>query len=59
MEQCRYFHAPLGNLPQDATLFGADLFFARHLKKHNYIWWCSLSERPDLGGKEADDNRWE
>jgi DNA polymerase epsilon subunit 1 len=57
MEQCRYLHIPLGNMPKDITLFGCDLFFARHLKKHNHIMWTSTSERPDLGGKEADDNR--
>ncbi|XP_070201892.1 DNA polymerase epsilon catalytic subunit A-like [Littorina saxatilis] len=57
MEQCRYFHIPLGNMPKDITMFGCDLFFARHLKKHNHVLWTSTSERPDLGGKEADDNR--
>ncbi|XP_064470762.1 DNA polymerase epsilon catalytic subunit A-like [Ornithodoros turicata] len=57
LEQCRYFHVPIGNLPQDAVLFGADLFYARHLQKHSFVLWCSQSERPDLGGKEADDNR--
>lgn len=57
LEQCRYFHIPLGNLPADANLFGADLFFARHLVRNNCILWCSRTERPDLGGKEADDNR--
>ncbi|KAL8598378.1 hypothetical protein ACOMHN_032655 [Nucella lapillus] len=57
MEQCRYLHIPLGNMPKDITLFGCDLFFARHLTKHNHVLWCSSSERPDLGGKEADDNR--
>ncbi|GAB6019923.1 hypothetical protein CHUAL_001454 [Chamberlinius hualienensis] len=56
-EQSRYFHIPVGNMPNDATLFGADLFLARHLKKHNNVWWCSTTDRPDLGGKEADDNR--
>ena len=56
-EQCRYFHVPLGNLPSDTTMFGCDLFFARHLYKHNHLLWCSPSERPDLGGKEADDSR--
>lgn len=56
-QQCRYFHAPLGNLPADPTLFGADLFYARHLKKHNFVLWCSSTERPDLGGSENDDNR--
>jgi len=57
LEQCRYFHVPLGNLPSDANLFGADLFFARHLLRSNCVLWCSPTERPDLGGKEADDNR--
>lgn len=56
-EQCRYFHVPLGNLPADATLFGADLFYARHLTKQNFVLWCSNTDRPDLGGREADDNR--
>ena len=57
LEQCRYFHIPLGNLPLDANLFGADLFFARHLIRNNCVLWCSPTDRPDLGGKEADDNR--
>ncbi|XP_061721749.1 DNA polymerase epsilon catalytic subunit 1 [Cydia pomonella] len=56
-EQCRYFHVPLGNLPPDPTLFGADLFYARHLIKHNFVLWASNLERPDLGGRETDDNR--
>jgi DNA polymerase epsilon subunit 1 len=25
--------------------------------KHNFLLWCSPTERPDLGGREADDNR--
>ncbi|XP_073973254.1 DNA polymerase epsilon catalytic subunit 1 isoform X2 [Rhodnius prolixus] len=56
-ELCRYFHVPIGNIPQDTTMFGADLFFARHLLKNNFVLWCSESDRPDLGGREADDNR--
>ncbi|XP_065073055.1 DNA polymerase epsilon catalytic subunit 1 [Ochlerotatus camptorhynchus] len=57
LEQCRYFQLPIGNMPTDTILFGADLFFARHLQKHNFILWCSPSSRPDLGGREADDSR--
>ncbi|OWR54597.1 DNA polymerase [Danaus plexippus plexippus] len=57
IEQCRYFHLPLGNTSSDPTQFGADVFFARHLLKHNFVLWCSGSERPDLGGREIDDNR--
>lgn len=44
-------------MPADPTLFGADLFYARHLVKHNFVLWCSNLERPDLGGRETDDNR--
>ena len=48
---------PVGNLPKDPTSFGADLFYARHLKKSNFVLWTSEANTPDLGGKEADDNR--
>ena len=37
----RYFHVPVGNLPKDTTMFGADLFYARHLRKQNFVLWCS------------------
>ncbi|XP_055866677.1 DNA polymerase epsilon catalytic subunit A-like isoform X1 [Biomphalaria glabrata] len=57
LEQARYLHVPLGNIPQDFTLYGCDLFLARLAMKHNHILWASPTSRPDLGGKEADDNR--
>lgn len=57
LEQCRYFHLPVGNMPADPVIFGADLFYARQLQKHNFVLWVSPSSRPDLGGREADDNR--
>ncbi|XP_037818567.1 DNA polymerase epsilon catalytic subunit 1 [Lucilia sericata] len=57
LDQCRYFHVPLGNMPPDTVLFGADLFFARLLQKHNFVLWWSATTRPDLGGREADDSR--
>ncbi|XP_067207203.1 DNA polymerase epsilon catalytic subunit 1 isoform X2 [Linepithema humile] len=57
IEQCRFFHAPIGNVPIDPTLFGADLFYARHLQRNNFVLWCSPTEKPDLGGSENDDNR--
>lgn len=53
----RYFHIPVGNLPEDISTFGSDLFFARHLQRHNHLLWLSPTARPDLGGKEADDSR--
>ena len=57
LEQCRYLHIPLGNFPDDSCLFACDLFYARHLIKHNHLLWCSLTDQPDLGGKEQDDYR--
>lgn len=57
MTPCRYFHIPIGNLPEDISTFGSDLFFARHLQRHSHLLWLSPTSRPDLGGKEADDNR--
>ncbi|CAH2294920.1 DNA polymerase epsilon catalytic subunit A [Pelobates cultripes] len=56
-EMARYYHLPVGNLPDDVSTFGSDLFFARHLRRHNHLLWMSPSTRPDLGGKEADNNR--
>lgn len=57
LDQCRYFHLPVGNMPADPVIFGADLFYARLLQKHNFVLWTSPTSRPDLGGREADDNR--
>lgn len=57
LDQCRYFYLPIGNMPSDTVLFGADLFFARHLQKNNFVLWTSPTSRPDLGGREADDSR--
>ncbi|KYO36959.1 DNA polymerase epsilon catalytic subunit A [Alligator mississippiensis] len=56
-EMSRYYHIPIGNLPDDISIFGSDLFFSRHLHRHNHLLWLSPTSRPDLGGKEADDNR--
>lgn len=56
-EMARYYHIPVGNLPDDISTFGSDLFFSRHLRRHNHLLWQSPTSRPDLGGKEADDNR--
>lgn len=58
IEQARYFHAPVGNLPDDIITFGADLFYARHLSKANFVLWWSSNEKPDFGGSENDDSRY-
>lgn len=44
-------------MPVDRALFGADLFFARHLEKNNMALWCSPSPLPDLGGRQEGDGR--
>ena len=38
---------PVGNLPRDNTAFGADLFYARHLRKQNFVLWCSPTDKPE------------
>ena len=30
-----------------------DLFYARHLRKQNFVLWYSPTEKPDLGGKKT------
>lgn len=57
LAQCRYYHIPVGNMPADPVTFGADLIYARRLQQHNFVLWASPTSRPDLGGREADDNR--
>jgi len=58
LENARYFHIPIGNIPStDMSMFAADIFYARHLCKNNHLLWISQTDRPDLGGKEEDDNR--
>ncbi|KAK5966376.1 DNA polymerase epsilon catalytic subunit [Trichostrongylus colubriformis] len=56
-EWARYLHVPIGSVPNDAGLFGLDLFFARNLQRAGHVLWASPSSRPDLGGKELDDLR--
>ena len=53
-EEARYYHIPIGNIPDDIVLFGADIFFARSLQRAGQLLWCSKSSRPDLGGREKD-----
>ncbi|KAJ1350133.1 hypothetical protein KIN20_005854 [Parelaphostrongylus tenuis] len=53
----RYLHVPIGSVPNDAGIFGLDLFFARNLQRAGHVLWASPSSRPDLGGKELDDLR--
>ena len=50
MEQARYAHIPLGNIPSDPALFVSDVFYSRHLIRHNHVLWVSPTDKPDLGG---------
>ncbi|ORX90877.1 putative DNA polymerase epsilon catalytic subunit A [Basidiobolus meristosporus CBS 931.73] len=52
----RYANVPLGNIEVDAPIFLADVFFARRLKESGFVLWWSPSAKPDLGGKEQDEN---
>ncbi|KAJ1721294.1 DNA polymerase epsilon catalytic subunit [Coemansia erecta] len=51
----QYGDVPLGNLPADAPLFLADVFFARRLALANHVLWWSPSARADLGGRQDDE----
>ena len=52
LEQARYAHVPLGNIPSDPALFVSDVFYSRHLLRHNHVLWASPTDKPDLGGTE-------
>ncbi|KAJ2231118.1 DNA polymerase epsilon catalytic subunit [Coemansia sp. RSA 518] len=51
----QYSDIPLGNIPADAPLFLADIFFARKLSLSKHILWWSPSSKPDLGGRQDDE----
>ncbi|KAJ3196623.1 DNA polymerase epsilon catalytic subunit [Irineochytrium annulatum] len=55
----RYSDVPIGNFENDYPVYLSDLCFGRHLLRADYILWFSDSEKPDLGGREQDDNRHE
>ncbi|KAI9505131.1 hypothetical protein BX070DRAFT_188883 [Coemansia spiralis] len=50
-----YADVPVGNIPADAPLFLADIFFARKLSLSKHILWWSPSSKPDLGGRQDDE----
>ncbi|KAJ3352743.1 DNA polymerase epsilon catalytic subunit [Entophlyctis luteolus] len=59
IELSRFADIPIGNIENDYPLFLTDVFFARRLTKSDMVLWYSPSERPDLGGREQDDNQLE
>ncbi|KAI9016029.1 putative POL2-DNA polymerase epsilon, calytic subunit A [Hyaloraphidium curvatum] len=52
----RYADVPFCNIESDFPVFLSDLFYARKLRNNDMLLWLSLSDRPDLGGREADEN---
>jgi DNA polymerase epsilon subunit 1 len=53
----RFSNIPLGNGDADVATYLSDLFFARLLTERDILLWYSPTERPDLGGREDDDNQ--
>ncbi|KAI8849697.1 hypothetical protein BC829DRAFT_178586 [Chytridium lagenaria] len=52
-----YGAIPIGNLETDYPIFLSDVFYARRLIRHNFVLWYNDDRRPDLGGRELDENR--
>ncbi|KAJ3080643.1 DNA polymerase epsilon catalytic subunit, partial [Quaeritorhiza haematococci] len=53
----RYADVPICNFDPDYPIFLTDLFLARRLHRQDMMLWWSSSDKPDLGGREQDDNR--
>ncbi|RUS33948.1 DNA directed, epsilon, isoform CRA_a [Jimgerdemannia flammicorona] len=56
LQLARYANVPFCNIQNDSYLHLADIFFARRLMKHDMVLWWSASAKPDLGGREEDEN---
>ncbi|KAI9311051.1 hypothetical protein BX666DRAFT_2032324 [Dichotomocladium elegans] len=54
--QSRYANIPFCNIPEDPHIFMADILFARKMMKSDMLLWWSSGTRPDLGGREDDEN---
>ncbi|KAG9322756.1 hypothetical protein KVV02_007016 [Mortierella alpina] len=52
----RYADVPLCNIEQDSPVFVTDVLLARRLQRHDMLLWWSPSSKPDLGGREDDEN---
>ncbi|KAF9954672.1 DNA polymerase epsilon catalytic subunit [Modicella reniformis] len=52
----RYANVPVCNIEQDSPLFVTDVLLARRLQHHDMLLWWSPSSKPDLGGREDDEN---
>ena len=52
-----YTDVPLCNMHSDWAISYMDLLFARELVKKDMVLWYSVSERPDLGGRQEDSTQ--
>ncbi|KAK3818962.1 MAG: DNA polymerase epsilon catalytic subunit A [Benniella sp.] len=52
----RYADIPVCNIEQDSSVFVTDVLLARRLQRHDMLMWWSPSNKPDLGGREDDEN---
>ncbi|KAF8443966.1 hypothetical protein L210DRAFT_3759100 [Boletus edulis BED1] len=50
-----YYDIPIGHVDGDQPLVLSDISFARRLIQQDIVLWWSPTERPDLGGGEADN----
>ena len=50
-----YYDVPIGHVDGDQPLVLSDISFARRLIQQDMVLWWSPTERPDLGGREADN----
>lgn len=48
----RYANIPIGNLPEDQSVFVCDILLARSLYFNKAVLWWSQSSMPDLGGED-------
>jgi DNA polymerase epsilon subunit 1 len=52
-----YADVPLCNTETDWSVAMIDLFLARELTRRDMVLWYSVSERPDLGGRQDDNTQ--
>lgn len=52
-----YADVPLCNTESDWSVAMIDLFLARELTRRDMVLWYSVSERPDLGGRQDDNTQ--
>lgn len=57
IEMSAYADVPLCNTEADWSVAMIDLFLAREMTKKDMVLWYSVSERPDLGGRQEDNTQ--